>query len=188
MKSSPSHGLRVARFLMVIGSLSPLFILWAIRGTHAVPDRWWTTFCLGCATVPNLVLYSRWRIAQKNNDHRVILVRSAKDQSEHLLVYLFAMLIPLFGVDLGHTRDIVAVLVAVVFVIFVFWHMRLHYMNLFFALLGYRVFTVEAATSMTGELEHPAREVVVLSKRSAISPATQMDTIRLSDSVLIEKE
>jgi hypothetical protein len=66
--------------------------------------------------------------------------------------------------------------------------MRLHYMNLFFALLGYRVFTVEAATSMTGELEHPAREVVVLSKRSAISPATQMDTIRLSDSVLIEKE
>jgi hypothetical protein len=153
-----------------------------------VCDRWWVTFCLVCATAPNVVLYWRWRIARVNNDHRVIVVNSAKDQSEHLLVYLFAILIPFFGVDLGSTRDIIAVLVAFLFVVFIFWHMNLHYMNIFFALLGYHVFTVEAATSATGALARPAHPVIVLSKRPAILPATQVDTIRLSDTVLIEKD
>jgi hypothetical protein len=173
---------------MVLGSLSPLFILWAIRGAHGVSDKCWVTFCLMSAIVPNIVLYFRWRIARKNNDHRVIVVSAAKDQSEHLLVYLFAMLIPLFGVDLGGTRDTVAVLVAFFFIVFIFWHMNLHYMNIFFALLGYHVFTVEAATSATGMLTRSPRPVIVLSKRSAIPPASQVDTIRLSDTVLIEKD
>ena len=185
MKASHTNGLRIARFLMVMGSLSPLFVLWAIRGTHEViRDDDWIAFCLLGAILPNLVLFVRWRIAWRRNDHRVILVRSAKDQAEHLLVYLFAMLIPLFGVDLEGARDIAAAIVAFIFVVFVFWHMNLHYMNILFALLGYHVFTIEAATSTTGS---STSGVVVISKRPTIAPDTQLDTLRLSDTVLIEK-
>jgi hypothetical protein len=173
---------------MVVGSLSPLFILWAIRGTHNIPDEWWVAFCIACATFPNLVLYLRWRIANSRNDHRIILARSARDQSEHLLVYLFAMLIPLFGVDLDSTRDELSVLVAFGFVVFIFWHMNLHYMNVLFALFGYRVFTVEAALSRTPGAENRTTTVVVLSKRHSIAPSTELDTIRLSDAVLVERE
>jgi hypothetical protein len=188
MNIRDKSGLRAARLLMVIGSLSPLFILWAIRGTaHVVPDEWWVSLCVACAIIPNLVLYLRWRIAHSRNDHRVIIVRSSKDQSEQLLVYLFAMLIPLFGVDLGGTRDIVAVGTAFAFIVFIFWHMNLHYVNIVFALFGYRVFTVEAATSAARGVESPTRTVVVLSKRSTIAPSTEIDTIRLSDTVLVEK-
>ena len=179
-------GLPVARFLMVMGSLSPLFVLWAIRGTREIPDKWWGSFCLACVIIPNLTLYWRWHIAHARNDHRVIIVLSARDQSEHLLVYLFAMLIPIFGVDLGGTRDIVAVLVAFAFIVFTFWHMNLHYMNVLFALFGYRVFTVEAATSATLGAKN-SNTVVVLSKRPSIPPSTQIDTIRVSDTVLVEK-
>jgi hypothetical protein len=180
-------GLRMARFLMVIGSLAPLFILWAIRGARVVPDNWWIGLCLLCVIVPNLVLYLRWRVARTNNDHRVILVKTAKDRSEYLLVYLFAMLIPLFGVDLGGWRDIVAVFVAVLFVVFVFWHMNLHYMNILFAAFGYHVFTVEAATSSGAETKPDTMTVIVLSKRSVIPASAQLDTIRLSDTVLVER-
>jgi hypothetical protein len=188
MNAGYKGGLPIARFLMVVGSLSPLFFLWAIRGARAIPDAWWSLFCLACAVIPNLALYYRWRLAHANNDHRIIIVRSAKDQSEHLLVYLFAMLIPLFGVDLGSTRDIVSVLVAFLFIVFIFWHMNLHYVNVAFALFGYHVFTVEAATSAAGGSHETTATVVVLSKRCAIPPSTQLDTIRLSDTVLVVKE
>lgn len=171
---------------MVIGSLSPLFVLWAIRGAHEIPDECWVSFCVACVIIPNLALYWRWHVAHVRNDHRIIIVRSAKDQSEHLLVYLFAMLIPLFGVDLGGTRDTVAVLVAFAFIVFIFWHMHLHYMNVIFALFGYRVFTVQAATS--ARAEENSKSVVLLSKRLSIAPSTQIDTIRVSDTVLVEKE
>jgi len=34
-------GLPIARLLMVIGSLAPLFVLWAIRGAPEFPDCYW---------------------------------------------------------------------------------------------------------------------------------------------------
>jgi predicted small integral membrane protein len=172
---------------MVVASLSPLFILWAIRGAPGVPDKWWIPFCLLCVIVPNIVLFSRWRIAQSKNDHRVILVRSATDRSEHLLVYLFAMLIPLFGVELGGLRSVIAIFVAVIFVVFVFWHMNLHYMNILFAAFGYHVFTIEAATSSSSDINAPTHNLILLSKRDTIKPSVQLDTVRLSDTVLVDK-
>jgi hypothetical protein len=170
---------------MVMASLAPLFLLWAIRGAANVPDKWWILFCLLAVIVPNLVLLARWRIAAVNQDHRTIIVRSAKDQSEHLLIYLFAMLIPLFGVDLGSVRVTASVLVAFLLIVFIFWHMNLHYVNIVFALFGYRVFTVEAAKSRD---DHGATTtVVLLSKQHSIPPNREIKAIRLSNTVLIDR-
>ena len=146
-------GLPVARFLMVMGSLSPLFVLWAIRGTREIPDKWWGSFCLACVIIPNLTLYWRWHIAHARNDHRVIIVLSARDQSEHLLVYLFAMLIPLFGVDLGGTRDIVAVLVAFAFIVLYFlaYEPSLHERAL-------RSFWIPGVYCRSSDLRNPRRQ------------------------------
>jgi len=71
---------------MVVSSLAPLFLLWAIRGAPPIPDRYWIATCLALAILPNLALLWRWRVARRNNDHRVIVVAAARDQSEHLLV------------------------------------------------------------------------------------------------------
>jgi len=35
-----SEGLKTARLLMVLSSVSPLFILWAIRGNSLIPDHY----------------------------------------------------------------------------------------------------------------------------------------------------
>jgi hypothetical protein len=178
-------GLPIARLLMVVGSLAPLFLLWAIRGAPEIPDSYWLGACLALAIVPNLVLVWRWRIAKARNDHRVIHVTAARDQSEQLLVYLFAMLIPLYTASVATEREIISALAAIIFIVFLFWHMNLHYMNVAFALLGYRVYTVEIATPAGA----PKASVVVLSKRNIPPPAgAQIDGLRLSDTVLVERD
>jgi hypothetical protein len=118
----------------------------------------------------------------------VLIARSSKDQSEHFLVYLFAMLIPLFGVDVGSMRDAASVFAAFLFIVFIFWHMNLHYINVVFAVLGFNVFTIEAATSGGDRPDAATRSVVVLSKRRSLPPDTELDALRLSDTVFIERE
>jgi hypothetical protein len=136
MPAGVNRGLPIARLLMVVSSLAPLFLLWAIRGAPPVPDTYWIATCLGLVFVPNLALLGRWRIARRRNDCRTIVVAGARDQSEHLLVYLFAMLLPLYTANLTNERELLSVAAAFVFIVFLFWHMNLHYMNLVFAMLG----------------------------------------------------
>ena len=130
---------------MVVSSLAPLFLLWAIRGAPSIPDCYWIVTCLGLAIVPNLALVWRWRTAKRRNDHRAVVVANARDQSEHLLIYLFAMLLPLYTANLASERELFSMAAAFVFIVFLFWHMNFHYMNIVFAMLGYRVYTVEMA-------------------------------------------
>ena len=170
---------------MVVSSLAPLFLLWAIRGAPPISDCYWVTGCLALAIVPNLALLWRWQTARRNNDHRVIVVASARDQSDHLLVYLFAMLLPLYSVNLGDDRELYAVAAAFAFIVFLFWHMNLHYMNIAFAVLGYRVYTTE----MKGRGGAAGDTVILLSKRtSPPAAATLIDGLRISDTVFVEKE
>ena len=177
-------GLPIARLLMVIGSLAPLFVLWAIRGDPEIPDSYWVGGCLGLAIIPNLVLMWRWRIARRRNDHRVIIVTTARDQSEHLLVYLFAMLLPLYTANLANVRELSSAIAAFVFIVFLFWHMNLHYMNVAFAVLGYRVYTIV----MESPAGSPKGSVVLLSKRHVRPPAgTSIDGLRISDTVFMER-
>lgn len=185
MPGRVNRGLPVARLLMVVSSLAPLFLLWAIRGAPPVPDCYWIAICLGLAVIPNLALLWRWRIAKRRNDHRAVVVAAARDQSEHLLVYLFAMLLPLYTANLANERELFAVAAAFVFIVFLFWHMNLHYMNIVFAVLGYRVYTVE----MAAQRGSPGSSVVLLSKRNSLPQAgASIDALRLSDTVFVEKE
>ena len=185
MPGAVNQGLPIARLLMVISSLAPLFLLWAIRGAPPISDRWWITACVVLAVVPSLALVWRWRIARRRNDHRIIVVAAAHDQSEHLLVYLFAMLLPLYTANLANERELFAVAAAFVFIVFLFWHMNLHYMNIAFAALGYRVYTIEMA-SRPGVQGH---SVILLSKRTAAPPAgASIDSLRISDTVFVERK
>lgn len=185
MPGGANRGLPIARLLMVIGSLAPLFLLWAIRGAPPIPDCYWIGACLTLAIVPNLVLVWRWQTAKRRNDHRMLVIAAARDQSEHLLVYLFAMLLPLYTANLGNERELLSVAAAFVFIVFLFWHINLHYMNIAFAILGYRVYTVEISRPQASSKS----SVVLLSRRDAPPPAgASIDGLRLSDTVFVEKD
>src|SRR6266487_3375410 len=93
----PSEGLKLARFLMVLSSVSPLFVLWALRGSRVVEDRWLVTVCLLFIVIPNGFLWLRISTAKRNKELRKLTVVRAEDHRDHLLVYLFAMLLPFYA-------------------------------------------------------------------------------------------
>jgi hypothetical protein len=180
------EGLKAARLLMVLSSISPLFILWAIRGNSLIPDRWFIAFCVLMIVVPNGFLWLRIRTAKKQADRRELSVGTADDHRDHILVYLFAMLLPFYSEAIGTWRDLSATLAALAFIVFLFWHLNLHYMNLVFAVLGYRVFTVSSpadGNALTGR----ARQAVITRRVSLVS-GDRLVAYRLSDTVYLEAE
>jgi hypothetical protein len=184
-KRSRSEGVPLARLCMVVASLSPLFLLWAVRGIPHIADRVLIPTCIALIVVPNLVLLGRLLVARKANDIHLKSVGIAEDHRDHLLVYLFAVLLPLWDASLDNTRNVAATLVALAFIIFLFWHLNLYYMNLAFAAFDFRVFSVHPpkGTSSIGSAE----VFVLITKRSSLSEGTQISAYRISNHVFWEK-
>lgn len=180
------EGLKAARLLMVLSSISPLFILWAIRGNSLIPDSWFIGFCALMVVMPNSFLWWRIRTAKKQSDTREIQVGTADDHRDHILVYLFAMLLPFYSETIGTWRDLGATVAALAFIVFLFWHLNLHYMNLLFAMRGLHVFTVcppADGNPLTGK----SRQALI-THRVGLAPGTRLIAYRLSDTVYLEAE
>jgi len=178
-------GLSVARFMMVLSSISPLFIFWALRGISLVPEVYFIGVCALMIVIPNLFLYLRISGAKKLREVRLLHVARAEDHRDHLLVYLFAMLLPFYAADFGSSRDLASNLVAVTFIVFVFWHLNLHYMNIFFAVFGYHVFTIyplKDRNDLSGKMSN-----VLISKRVVVPEGEELMAYRLSNTVYLEK-
>ncbi len=184
--STHSEGLKAARLLMVLSSISPLFILWAIRGNSLLPDRYFIGFCALMVGIPNAFLWLRIRTAKKQADKRELTVGTADDHRDHILVYLFAMLLPFYSEAIGTLRDLSATLAALAFIVFLFWHLNLHYMNLVFAALGYRVFTVSPPAD-GNPLTSRTRQAVI-TRRVSLASGDRMVAYRLSDTVYLEAD
>jgi len=169
---------------MVLSSVSPLFVLWAIRGSKLVPDSYLLSFCALMVALPNLFLWLRIQAAKKHQVKSELVVGSAEDHRDHLLVYLFAMLLPFYPIDTGSWRDFAALISALGFVVFLFWHLNLHYMNLLFAIGGYRVFTIvppKDDNPLSGRVN-----LVLITPRITLLSGDRIIAYRLSDTVYFE--
>jgi hypothetical protein len=183
-ETKQSEGLRAARLLMVLSGMSPLFILWAIRGSKIVPNRYLVTGCAVIVVLPSLFLWLRMGIAVKRQVQKELVVGTAEDHRADLLVYLFAMLLPFYSIDTNNWRDFAALVTAVGFVVFLFWNLNLHYLNIIFALRGYRVFTIASPAD-----ENPLSSriiIVLITPRTTISSGEHIVAYRLSDNVYFE--
>lgn len=177
----------MARLLMVLSSFSPLFLLWAMQKVGPITyldhvlltPKQWLIACLLLATIPTAVLYLRYSIARRNKDNVELSVVRSDDHSEHLLTYLVANLLPFYSAPINSIRSLAMVICAVAFVVFIMWRMNLHYINLFFAFLGFKVYTITLS-------EEDGRRVILLSKRNYITTGTSFKGIRLSNTVFIE--
>ncbi len=183
-----SEGLQAARLLMVLSSMSPLFILWAIRGenSEAISEGYFLVFCLFFVVGPNLFLYWRLQRVKKCNDRRELITGNAEDHREHILVYLFAMLLPFYSVNIESARDLFAHLAAIGFIVFLFWHLNMHYMNILWAFRGYRVYTLSPCNDnnpLSGKVP-----VVLITKRMHITPGERIAAYRLSQTVFLEPD
>jgi len=178
------EGLRIARLLMVLSSISPLFVLWAIRGNKLIPDGYLLIFCAFMVVIPNLFLWIRIHTAKKLQERRELVVGTAEDHRDHLLVYLFSMLLPFYATELATWRDLAALMTALGFIVFLFWHLNLHYMNVLFAAFGYRVFTLYPP--IDGNPFSGKASQVLITRRVALPPSERLIAYRLSDTVYFE--
>jgi hypothetical protein len=185
LERTNSEGVPLARLCMVLASLSPLFILWGIRGIKCVPDKYLVPACIALVVVPNLVLFGRLALARRANDVQSKVIGSADDHRDHLLVYLFAVLLPLWDAGADSIRSGAGIVVALFFVMFLFWHMNLHYMNLFFALIGRRVYSVYNQASESRATD--AAGFILITRRNSLPVGTRVDAYRISNRVYWEK-
>ena len=96
------------------------------------------------------------------------------------------MLLPFFSEDLGGWRYFSSTLAALAFIVFLFWHLNLHYMNLLFAALGYRVFTVY--TPANGNRLSGKQGLAIITRRVNLPPGERLTAYRLSNTVYLEKD
>lgn len=179
-----SEGLKIARLLMVLSSVSPLFILWAIRGNKLISDAYLFALCMFMVVVPNVFLCLRIVTVKRLKEQRELVIGKSEDHRDHLLVYLFSMLLPFYGAELATWRDLAALLIALGFIVFLFWHLNLHYMNVLFAALGYRVFTIYPPSDgnpLSGKISQ-----VLITRRVGLSTGQHVVAYRLSDTVFFE--
>lgn len=180
------QGLSFARTMMVLSGFSPLFLLWAMRGSNFIPDKIFVPVCVSLVVIPNLFLLLRLYIAKKQNETRILSIERSEDHRDHVLVYLLAMLLPFYSEDLSDMRSFVSTLLALSFVIFTFHHLNLHYLNLLFAIFGYRIFTIyppKADNPLTGNVNF-----VLLTRRYFLPSGDKVTVYRISDTVYIEKQ
>jgi hypothetical protein len=182
--TAPSEGLRFARLLMVLSSISPLFVIWAVRGNCLLPDRWLWAACASLVVIPNGFLVLRLQTAKRLNEKRTLTVGSADDHRDHILVYLFAMLLPFYADEIATWRHLWSTMIALAFIVFLFVHLNLHYMNVVFAACRYRVFTI---TPPKDDNPISGREsVVLITRRLSLRPGDQVSAYLLSDTVYME--
>lgn len=181
----PSEGLKLIRLLMVFSSISPLFILWAIRGTALIPDLYFVSGCAVMATIPTLALLFREALAKKHNDTRPLTVGRVEDSRAHILVYLFAMLLPFYRQNVDTWREFWALMAAIVFIVFLFWHLQFHYMNVIFALRRYRVLTIYPPESTN---PYDSKDSFVLITRNRLlASGERVVAYRLTNGLYLEK-
>lgn len=165
--------------MLVLSSLSPLYILWIIRGNAVIPDAW----IIGSATVLVLGSYGvlAWRIhtARQQADYKDLSVHQIKDHREHLLTYLVATMLPLYDANLTTRREAAAILAAFVFVVFLFWHMNLHYMNPLFAVFRYHILSIEPS-------DDSDPSYILITRRSSLRPGSSVRALRISNTVFLE--
>jgi len=188
----PAEGLGFIRVMMSLGSMAPLFLLLAIRGVPKIDgqpiiqDDYYISICAILIAVPNLFLAFKIFLAGKISDNRELTVGKFTDNRQDLIVYLLALMIPMYQNNYSTVRDIYASIAIIVFILYLFVYTNMHYLNFAFAFSGYRVYTVQVedvANEYSGN-----KPFVLITKRHSLRPPQTIIARRLSDTVYIEYE
>lgn len=178
------EGLNSLRFILSLSSFSPLFVLWAARGVTFLPDKCFVTVCLLLAILPSGFLFYREKVAKSDGDTHTLKVGRAENHSGHVLVYLFAMLLPFYSQEIEGWRDLSVFLFALAFIVFLFWHLNFYYINILFAIRGYHILTVHSPAQ---ENQHASLDsFTLITRRRGLLPDQDIVGLRISNTVFIE--
>ena len=173
------------RLCMVLSSMAPLFLLWAIRGTSFISSGYFLAFCAAMVIGPIFILALRIGVATRGNEFRTLITGESRDTRDHILVYLLTMLLPLYRPDFATWRDVGASVAVVCLIVFIFWTMNLHYMNVLFRVFGYSVFIVAPY-----EDDNPysgSESWTLIARRSQLPAELHIRALRITNTLYLER-
>ena len=176
--------LRIWRLCVVLVSFAPLFLLMAIRGNEVINEIWMWSACAALIILPFGFLILRVLSVWRSKGTDPIHVGSVEDNRSHILAYLFATMLPFYRSSLDTWRDMIAISLALVFIVFLFWYLRLHYVNFILAVFDYRVFTIFPPDG--GNRFSRRTPLVLITRRNHLVLGDQLFAKRLSDTVYWE--
>ena len=175
----------LGKFILVVGSMGPLFALWGIKGATAIPDLYLIPACTLMIVLPLVLLWWRFRSAKRNNDTRQLVVDRVEGYGHHILTYIIAMLLPFYRQDIATLRDVLAIGAALLFVVIIFWNLNLHYINIAFVLGGYRTYLIHPPDD--GNPFSGTQALVLVTRRSSLRMDESIIAYRISDTFLWER-
>lgn len=174
------------RFIMILSSISPLFVLLAIRGSSYFPDCYFEIICAVLVIVPNCFLWWRIRSAKINEGKNRRLIGKTDNDSYQIFIYLIAILLPFYRHDIATERELAAIIAALALIIVLFWRFNLHYLNLYFLIRGYRVFTVHPAEGAGPYSENDRWTLITY--RSSLPIGDKPFVYRITNTVYMEEK
>ena len=172
------EGLPFVKFMMLLGSMAPLFFLVGIRGLkkELISEIYFYIIIASLIIIPYFILKVRIGMSVKRRDIYQLNTERTTQNKDYLFVYFFTVLLPLYSVSINDAREFSAMIFAICFIIFVLWNLNLHFINFFFAFSGYRVFTIDSNSS-----------AILLTTRNRIPESLkEIKAHRISNSVFIE--
>ena len=176
------NGLKLLRFLLLISSVSPVFALLAIKGASFCMEKYNTIYSWvmwSIVIISFLPLLIRYNIAK---DEKIKLTTSTNIVPcvEEYSTYILSIALPLCQNDLVQISQLKFFVATILFVLLVFYIFNLYYLNIFFYVLGYKLYKITP---------NKAHSYVIISKKE-IQEIQSRDiiAIRLTNSLFWEKE
>jgi hypothetical protein len=170
-----------------MSSISPIFLLWAIRGTDLMDQLVFALVCIVLFLLFNVCwLAIALEIVTDRSEVEPIEVDSSEDRRQDVIAYLFAMLLPFYASDFDSVRSLILTIAALLVVIILFWGLNLHYLNLWLVLLGYHCLHV---TSPDNEnTRSSAASFMVVTRKPFLRAGETYEAHRISSSVMVLRE
>jgi len=174
---------KIVRAFLVASALSPILLLWAIKGTGAVPHSYWATGCIVVFFLINVCLYINFKDYKRNSVEEFVRPINIRDGRESAVTYCLSMFIPFFDANASNVYELFAVLAALLFFVVIFYKLSIFYFNPVFLLLGFKVFLVEE-NGVRGSVITK----VVLTKNLVPKVGVELKSIKAASGVVVAVE
>jgi|GEM_PF-6954635 len=169
---------------IMLSNFSPLVLLYALQGSVIGVEGGMLWCCsLILFILLNIPFIFTLLAVITRKDLLNIKVRSAKDTSEYIVSYLFAMLLTIYSIELQSIDDLVLLVAIVGLSIHLFAFANMHCVSILMTFCGYRLFTVSA----TYDDDLLCDTFFVVSRRNVMSN-THITGYRIGGNVLMEYE
>ena len=177
---STHEGFILLRFIMILSSMSPLLALLAIPGNVSYLAGFEFIY-IPLVMVPNIILWLKIFSSKRDEGKHHRLLGKSDNDSYHVFIYLLALLLPFYRHGIDTERELLATILVLTLIGILFWRFNLHYINLYFLICGYRVFTVHPAENADSYGEKASWTLIT--RRSRLPINGRIDVYRISNTI-----